>query len=116
MASRGGPQGSTGAEHLLQAAVEAGIEVCLANPGALGGRGSGRQAGGRAAARGAEGPCDSQMSLNCGAGTSEMHFVSALDAVGGMRAVLGLHETVCTGAAGEVCCRTTLPRVSVRPC
>eukprot|EP00887_Chlorella_sp_A99_P006142 scaffold22.g6142.t1 len=32
-------------------------------------------------------------------GTSEMHFVSALDSVGGMRAVLGLHETVCTGAA-----------------
>lgn len=33
------------------------------------------------------------------AGTSEMHFVSALDTVGGMRAILGLHETVCTGAA-----------------
>ncbi|PSC72378.1 acetolactate synthase large subunit [Micractinium conductrix] len=32
-------------------------------------------------------------------GTSEMHFVSALDSVGGMRAVLGLHETVCSGAA-----------------
>lgn len=29
-----------------------------------------------------------------------MHFVSALDSVGGMRAVLGLHETVCSGAAG----------------
>ncbi|KAL6776627.1 hypothetical protein ACKKBG_A21880 [Auxenochlorella protothecoides x Auxenochlorella symbiontica] len=32
-------------------------------------------------------------------GTSEMHFVSALDQVPGIRAVLGLHETVCTGAA-----------------
>lgn len=28
-----------------------------------------------------------------------MHFVSALDQVPGIRAVLGLHETVCTGAA-----------------
>lgn len=41
------------------------------------------------------------------AGTSEMHFVSAIDSVsantagikGGLRAVLGLHETVCSGAA-----------------
>ena len=32
-------------------------------------------------------------------GTSEMQFVSALDRVEGMRGVLGLHETVCTGAA-----------------
>ncbi len=32
-------------------------------------------------------------------GTSEMHFVAALDRVGGMRAVLGLFEGVCTGAA-----------------
>ena len=32
-------------------------------------------------------------------GTSEMHFVSALDTVGGVRAVLGMHETVVTGAA-----------------
>ena len=32
-------------------------------------------------------------------GTSEMHFVSALDAVGGVRAVLGMAETVVTGAA-----------------
>ena len=28
-----------------------------------------------------------------------MHFVSALDSVPGLRPVLGLHETVCTGAA-----------------
>jgi acetolactate synthase-1/2/3 large subunit len=32
-------------------------------------------------------------------GTSEMHFVAALDKVEGMRTVLGLFEGVCTGAA-----------------
>ena len=32
-------------------------------------------------------------------GTSEMHFVAALDRVDGMRAVLALHESVATGAA-----------------
>lgn len=32
-------------------------------------------------------------------GTSEMHFVAALDKVPGMRCILGLHETVVTGAA-----------------
>ena len=32
-------------------------------------------------------------------GTSEMHFVAALDGVGGMRCVLGLFEGVVTGAA-----------------
>ncbi len=32
-------------------------------------------------------------------GTSEMHFVAALDQVEGIRAVLGLFEGVCTGAA-----------------
>ena len=32
-------------------------------------------------------------------GTSEMHFVAALDRVSGMRCILGLHETVVTGAA-----------------
>lgn len=32
-------------------------------------------------------------------GTSEMHFVAALDKIDGMRCVLGLHETVVTGAA-----------------
>lgn len=32
-------------------------------------------------------------------GTSEMHFVAALDKVEGLRCVLGLHETVVTGAA-----------------
>ena len=32
-------------------------------------------------------------------GTSEMHFVAALDRIPGMRCILGLHETVVTGAA-----------------
>ncbi|HMN83451.1 MAG TPA: thiamine pyrophosphate-binding protein, partial [Burkholderiaceae bacterium] len=32
-------------------------------------------------------------------GTSEMHFVAALDRVPGMRCVLGLFEGVVTGAA-----------------
>ena len=32
-------------------------------------------------------------------GTSEMHFVAALDEVEGMRCVLGLFEGVCSGAA-----------------
>ncbi|MBD5634713.1 MAG: acetolactate synthase large subunit, partial [Candidatus Eremiobacteraeota bacterium] len=32
-------------------------------------------------------------------GTSEMHFVASLDAVAGMRPVLGLFEGVVTGAA-----------------
>ncbi len=32
-------------------------------------------------------------------GTSEMHFVATLDRIPGMRCVLGLHETVVTGAA-----------------
>jgi acetolactate synthase-1/2/3 large subunit len=32
-------------------------------------------------------------------GTTEMSIVTALDLVGGVRAVLGLHENVCTGAA-----------------
>ncbi|MBP1778206.1 MAG: decarboxylase [candidate division NC10 bacterium] len=32
-------------------------------------------------------------------GTSEMHFIAAVDRVSGMRTVLGLFEGVCTGAA-----------------
>lgn len=53
-----------GAESLLRSLVDAGVELCIANPG-----------------------------------TSEMHFVAALDRVPGMRAVLGLQENVVTGAA-----------------
>ena len=54
----------TGAESLVRTALDAGIEVCFANPG-----------------------------------TTEMPLVTALDSVPGMRAVLGLFEGVCTGAA-----------------
>jgi acetolactate synthase-1/2/3 large subunit len=53
-----------GAEAAIRTAVEAGVEVCFANPG-----------------------------------TTEMALVSALDSAGGIRAVLGLFEGVCTGAA-----------------
>ncbi|GAB3860374.1 acetolactate synthase large subunit [Nocardioides maradonensis] len=53
-----------GAQSLVRTLVDAGVEVCFANPG-----------------------------------TSEMHFVAALDAVPEMRAVLGLFEGVVTGAA-----------------
>lgn len=53
-----------GSGALIRTLVDAGVEVCLGNPG-----------------------------------TSEMHFVAALDEVPEMRAVLGLHETVVTGAA-----------------
>ena len=53
-----------GAQSLLQTFVDAGLEVCFANPG-----------------------------------TSEMHFVAALDTQDGMRSILGLFEGVVTGAA-----------------
>jgi acetolactate synthase-1/2/3 large subunit len=52
------------AEALVRTLVQAGIEVCFANPG-----------------------------------TSEMHFVAALDRVPGIRPVLGLFEGVVSGAA-----------------
>lgn len=53
-----------GAQALIRTLVDAGVDVCFANPG-----------------------------------TSEMHFVAALDDVPGMRAVLTLFEGVATGAA-----------------
>ncbi|MFD9888628.1 acetolactate synthase large subunit [Amycolatopsis sp. NPDC059027] len=53
-----------GAQSLIRTLVEAGVDVCFANPG-----------------------------------TSEMHFVAALDSVPEMRGVLGLFEGVVTGAA-----------------
>ncbi len=56
--------GMNGAHALIRTLVEAGVDVCFANPG-----------------------------------TSEMHFVAALDDVPAMRAVLTLFEGVATGAA-----------------
>src|SRR3978361_46917 len=53
-----------GAQALIRPLVDAGVDVCFANPG-----------------------------------TSEMHFVAALDDVPDMRAVLALFEGVATGAA-----------------
>ncbi len=53
-----------GAQSLIRTLVDAGVEVCFANPG-----------------------------------TSEMHFVAALDSVPEMRGVLALFEGVVTGAA-----------------
>src|SRR5260370_40647035 len=53
-----------GARALIQTLVEAGVNVCFANPG-----------------------------------TSEMHFVAALDNVPEMRGILALFEGVATGAA-----------------
>ncbi|MFW6094750.1 MAG: acetolactate synthase large subunit [Pseudomonadota bacterium] len=53
-----------GARALIESLVNAGVDICFANPG-----------------------------------TSEMHLVQAIDAVPGMRPVLGLFEGVCTGAA-----------------
>lgn len=53
-----------GAESLVKTLLNAGVEVCFANPG-----------------------------------TSEMHFVAALDKIEGMRAILGLFEGIVTGAA-----------------
>lgn len=52
------------AECLMQTALDAGVEVCFANPG-----------------------------------TTEMPLVAAMDRIRGIRAVLGLFEGVCTGAA-----------------
>ena len=54
----------SGAESLVQTLVDAGVDVCFANPG-----------------------------------TSEMHFVAALDSNPQMRCVLGLFEGIVTGAA-----------------
>src|SRR5690242_21946283 len=42
-------------------------------------------------------------------GTSEMHFVGALDRVEGMRCVLGLFEGVCSGAPDGYYCITVTP-------
>ena len=104
-----------GAERLLRAAVEAGVEVCFANPGTISriNPWAGAEEVKRVMAASAvllNPPAGhspmltttataSLPELHC-AGTSEMHFVSAIDSVGGLRPVLGIHETVCSGAAG----------------
>src|SRR6202040_3103496 len=49
-------------------------------------------------------------------GTSEMHFVSALDRVKGMRAVLGLFEGVVTGAADGYARMTDKPAATLLHC
>ncbi len=64
MAESDNAKDRSGAESLVQTFVEAGVDVCFANPG-----------------------------------TSEMHFVAALDSNPEMRCVLGLFEGVVTGAA-----------------
>jgi len=46
-------------------------------------------------------------------GTSEMHFVAALDSVPGLRCILGLHETVVTGAADGYGRMTGSPAVTL---
>src|SRR5271169_4680708 len=48
-------------------------------------------------------------------GTSEMHFVAALDRVEGMRCVLGLFEGVVTGAADGYARMTGNPAATQRP-
>ncbi|MFZ2737383.1 MAG: acetolactate synthase large subunit [Burkholderiaceae bacterium] len=49
-------------------------------------------------------------------GTSEMHFVAALDSVQGMRCVLGLAETVVTGAADGYARMAGKPAVTLLHC
>ncbi len=49
-------------------------------------------------------------------GTSEMHFVAALDRVPGLRCVLGLHETVVTGAADGYARMTGKPAATLLHC
>jgi acetolactate synthase I/II/III large subunit len=49
-------------------------------------------------------------------GTSEMHFVSALDRVPGMRCVLGLFEGVVTGAADGYARLTRNPAATLLHC
>ncbi len=67
-----------GAESALRTAVDAGVEVCFANPG-----------------------------------TTEMHLVAALDAVPGVRSVLGLFEGVVTGAADGYARMTERPALTL---
>jgi acetolactate synthase I/II/III large subunit len=52
----------------------------------------------------------------CNPGTSEMHFVAALDRIHGMRCVLGLFEGVVTGAADGYARMTGRPAVTLLHC
>src|SRR5258705_266059 len=70
----------TGARALIQTLVDAGVDVCFANPG-----------------------------------TSEMHFVAALDEVPEMRGVLALFEGVATGAADGYARMTGRPAAVLGP-
>jgi len=49
-------------------------------------------------------------------GTSEMHFVAALDRVGGLRCILGLAETVVTGSADGYARMAEKPAVTLLHC
>ena len=49
-------------------------------------------------------------------GTSEMHFVAALDRIAGMRCVLGLFEGVVTGAADGYGRMTDKPAATLLHC
>ena len=49
-------------------------------------------------------------------GTSEMHFVAALDKVAGMRCVLGMAETVVTGCADGYARMTGKPAATLMHC
>ena len=52
----------------------------------------------------------------CNPGTSEMHFVAALDRIPGMRCVLGLFEGVVTGAADGYARMTGRPAATLLHC
>src|SRR5271167_3484318 len=52
----------------------------------------------------------------CNPGTSEMHFVAALDRIAGMHCVLGLFEGVVSGAADGYSRMTDLPAATLLHC
>ena len=52
----------------------------------------------------------------CNPGTSEMHFVAALDRIPGMRCLLGLFEGVVTGAADGYARMTGRPAATLLHC
>src|SRR5512139_150845 len=50
------------------------------------------------------------------AGTSEIHFVLALDRIGGMRCILGMAETVVTGSADGYARMAERPAMTLLHC